>query len=143
MIGRYLACFSFLFFVLAISVFAGEDDLRVTLDYKISKLKTEYNLTENQAVAIRPVIKDYMVAREAILRDAANQGIVDKTDVKSTLKQLKEEEHSKLSRILTEDQMKKWIDKEHLMASLNPDNAESVDDTAGGGMSEAGASINF
>jgi uncharacterized protein YbcC (UPF0753/DUF2309 family) len=144
MSGKYLTSIWFLFCILMVSAFAGEEDLRSTFDYKINKLKTEFNLTESQAVAIRPVIKEYMTARQAVLRDAANQGIVDRTDVKASLKQLKEEEHSKLTQILTEEQMRKWIDKEHLMASLNPDSVESSpEDEGGGGLSAAGASINF
>ena len=91
------------------------------MDYKVNKMKTELNLTDSQADAIRPIIKDYLTKREEVLEEVAGGGIVDHVAVKSTLKALKENEYQKLSKILSEDQMKKWINKENLMAALNPD----------------------
>ena len=131
------ACILFLFLVLSTSIFAQDVDVRSAVDYRANKMKKELNLTESQAVAIKPIIKDYLVKREAFLQEAAGQGIIDHVAVKGTLKGLKESEYQKLSRILNEDQMKKWINKENLRASLNPDSVEStVDDgptlTAGG-----------
>ncbi|MBF0571415.1 MAG: hypothetical protein HQL12_06035 [Candidatus Omnitrophica bacterium] len=112
-----------------VSLFAQDEDVWSTVDYKINKMKTELRLTDSQASGIRPIIKDYLVKHEAVLHEVAGQGIVDHVAVKSTLKGLKENEYEKLSKILSEDQMKKWINKENLMASLNPDGAEStVDD---------------
>ena len=65
---------------------------------------------------------------QEVLQETAGQGIVDHVAVKSTLKGLKEDEYQKLSKVLSEDQMKKWINKENLMASLNPDSGESTVD---------------
>jgi len=100
------------------------------------------NLTDTQADAIRPIVKDYLLKRGALLEEIAGQGIVDHTSVKSTLKALKELEYQKLSKVLSEDQMKKWVDKENLMATLNPDSVESsVDD--GVGLTANGANFKF
>ena len=126
--------------VVSTIVFAQDEDLQSTVDYKVDKMKKELSLTDSQADADRPIIKDYLMKRQAILEEVAGEGIVDHVAVKSTLKGLKEYEYQKLSVILSEDQMDKWINKENLMASLNPDSGEStVDDgptlTAKGQMS--------
>ena len=131
------ACILFLILLLSTSVFAQNDDVQSAVDYKVNKMKIGLKLTDSQALAIKPIIKDYLTKREALLQEVAGQGIVDHVAVKGTLKGLKEDEYQKLSRILSEDQMKKWINKENLRASLNPDSVEStVDDgptlTAGG-----------
>jgi hypothetical protein len=119
----------FLFLVLSAFVFAQDADLRSTVDYKVHKMKIVLNLDESQAVAIKPIIKDYLTKRGAFLREMAGQGIIDHVAVKGTLKGLKEDEYQKLSKILNEDQMKKWINKENLMAALNPDSVESTVDS--------------
>ena len=61
--SQILACASLLFLVLSISVFAQDEDLQSTVDYKVNKMKKELNLTDSQADAIRPIIKDYLVKR--------------------------------------------------------------------------------
>ena len=137
-----LACVLFLFLVLSTSVFAQDEDMQSTVDYKVNKMKKELNLTDSQADAIKPIIKDYLIKREAFLQEVAGQGIVDHVAVKGTLKGLKENEYQKLSKILSEDQMKKWINKENLMAALNPDSVEStVDD--GPSLTANGANFKF
>ena len=119
----------FLFLFLSCAVFAQNEDLQSTVDYKVSKMKIELNLSDSQASAIKPILKDYILKHSAILQEVAGQGIVDHVAVKSTLKGLKIDEYQKLSKILNEDQMKKWVNKENLMAALNPDGMESsVDD---------------
>jgi len=63
----------FLFFVLNISLWAQEDDLRSTVDYKVDKMRTELKLTFSQAEAIRPIIKDYLIKRSAVLQEVARR----------------------------------------------------------------------
>ena len=125
MIRRCLASSLLLFSVLSVCAHAQDDDLRSKVDYKVSKMKKELNLTYSQTEALRPIIKDYLTKHEEILQEVAGQGIVDHVSVKSTLKALKENEYQQLGKILSEDQMKKLINKENLMASLNPDSMES------------------
>ena len=142
MIRGRLACVLFLFLFLSVPLFAQEGNVQSAVDYKANKMKKELNLTDSQAVAIKPILKDYLTKREAFLQEAAGQGIVDHVAVKGTLKGLKEGEYQKLSKILDEDQMKKLINKENLMAALNPDSVEStVDD--GPTLTANGANFKF
>jgi len=128
--------------MLTSSVFSQDESLQATVDYKVNKMKTELNLSDSQADAIRPIVKDFLTKRDALLQEASGEGIVDHVSIKSTLKALKENEYHQLSKILSEDQMKEWINKENIMASLNPDSVESsVDD--GVGLSPYGANFKF
>jgi len=121
----------------------GQDEgVQSAVNYKVHKMQTELSLTQAQADAVGPIIKDYMIRREAVLQEAAGQGIVDHVAVKGTLKGLKENEYQKLSKILSEDQMKKWINKENVMAALNPDSAESTVDE-GPSLTASGANFKF
>ena len=142
MIRACLACVLFLFLVLSAFVFAQDEDLRSTVDYKVNKMKTVLNLDESQAVAIKPIINDYLTKRGVFLQEMAGRGIIDHVAVRGTLKGLKEDEHQKLSKILSEDQMKKWINKENLMAALNPDSMESAVDE-GAGLTGTGVNFKF
>jgi hypothetical protein len=142
MIRKCLTCVLFLLLALSTSVFAQNEDVRSAVDYKVNKMKTELKLTDSQASGIRPIIKDYLIKHEAFLQEAAGQGIIDHVALKGTLKGLKESEYQQLSKILSEDQMKKWINKENLMATLNPDSVEStVDD--GVALTATGANFKF
>jgi hypothetical protein len=142
MIRKCLACFLFLFFVLSAVCLAQDEALQSNVDYKVNKMQKVLNLDESQANAIRPIIKDYVVKRAAVLEEAAGEGIVDHVAVKATLKGLKENEYQKLGKILSEDQMKKWINKENLMTALNPDSSESVVDD-GPSLTSNGANFKF
>jgi len=128
MVRKYLVCFMMLFFLTSAAVFAQDEDLRSNVDYKANKMQKALKLTDTQAEDIRPIIKDYLIKREAVLQETAGQGILDHVAIKSTLKGLKENEYQKLSKILSEDQMKQWINKENQMAILNPDSTESTID---------------
>jgi hypothetical protein len=139
---KFLTFVLFLFFVLSAAAFAQDEDFQSTVEYRVDKMKTELNLTYSQADLIKPIIKDYLIKRAAILQDVAGEGIVDHTEVKSTLKTLKENEYRQLGKILSEDQMKKWVNKENMMAALNPDGTEStVDDSTG--LTAEGANFKF
>jgi len=142
MIGKCLGYVLFLFLALSASVFAQDEDLQSTVDYKVNKMKTFLDLADSQADAIKPIIKDYLAKRDAVLQEVDGQGIIDHTATESTLKGLKENEYKKLGKILSDGQMKKWINKENLLASLNPDGGEStVDD--GPSLTADGANFKF
>ena len=142
MIRKCLTCMILLLLGLRICAYAQDEGYQPNVDYKVNKMKKVLNLTDSQADAIRPIIKDYLIKREAVLQEIAGQGIVDHVAVKETLKGLKEDEYQKLSKILSKDQMEKWINKENLMATLNPDNLESsVDD--GPSLTASGADFKF
>jgi hypothetical protein len=139
---KSFGCFAFLFLVLTISVFAQDENFQSVVDNKVGKMKIELNLTDDQAEAVKPVIKEFLVNRAALLDQAGEQGIVDHVSIKSTLKSYKDKEYKELSKILSEDQLKKLINKDNLMATLNPDSAESrVDEDAG--LTTEGANFKF
>ena len=52
---------------------AQEQDIHAAVDYKIHKMQTELHLTEAQAYAIRPIIKDYLTQRQAALQPSADR----------------------------------------------------------------------
>jgi len=142
MIRKGLISILFLIFVLNVCGYAQDENYQSMVDYKVNKMKKELNLTDTQADAVRPVIKDYLIKRGAVLQETAGEGIVDHVGIKSTLKGLKEQEYQKLSKILSEDQLKKLINKDNLMATLNPDSVESPEDD-GVGMTAEGANFKF
>jgi hypothetical protein len=142
MIRQCLVCFLFIFLLQGSIVFAQDQDLRSNVDYKINKMTKVLHLTDRQAYAIRPIVKEYLTKRAAVLEGIAGEGIIDHVAVKSTLKGLKEDEYQKLSKILSEDQLKKWIDRDNLMAALNPDSIESPVDE-GVGLTATGANFKF
>jgi len=139
---NYLAIALFLILSINSYVFAQEDDVRFAVDNRVNKMQKYLGLTDTQVAAITPIVKDYMVKHQEYLNDAAGQGIVDHIAVKTTLKSLKEEEYQRLGKILSKDQMSKWINKENMMAALNPDSPESAvsDDT---GLTANGANFKF
>ena len=122
--------------------FAQEKDLQATVDYKVKRMKAELKLTDSQADAVGPIIREYLDRRGTVLQETEGQGIIDHVAVKGGLKALKEDEYQKLGKILTEEQLKKWINKENLMAAINPDGAQSVVD-GGTSLNANGANFNF
>ncbi len=136
--------FSLLILTLSLSTMlcAEEVDVQSNVSYKVNKMQKVLNLTDSQVDAITPIVKDYLAKRMDILQQVQGQGIIDHVAVKTTLKGLKDDEYNKLSKILSPDQMKKWIDKENLLAVFNPDTAESVNDD-GPTLSANGANFKF
>ena len=134
----------FLFFLLVVSstVFAQDDDFQSSLNSQINKMKHQLNLTDDQAAAIKPIVKDYWIKRSAVLEQVAGQGIVDHISLKSNLKALRDNEYQQLGKIFTADQMQQWIDRENLMASLNPDGGQSSPDD-GPTLTADGANFKF
>ena len=143
MIRQCLAGVLFILFLGSSFALAQVEDLQSSIDYKTNKMKNELNLTFAQADAIRPIIKDYMVKRGALLEQVGGEGILDHVSVKATLKALKEKEYEKLSKVLSQDQMKEWINKENIMATLNPDSVDSSAGDDGPTLGANGANFKF
>jgi len=116
--GYFLAAF----FVLGTSVYA--QDLQLSLNDRVYRMTRELNLTDTQADAVKPIIKGYMTKREAALQEAQTQAIVDHAALRNAIEALKRDQYQKLSKILSEDQLHRWIQKENLRAALNKDNME-------------------
>ncbi len=136
----YSLCLSCFF---SIAAFGQDEDWTSKVDYRVNKMKKELSLTDAQVAAVKPVIKDYLTKRQAVLADSGGGGILDSGGSKSTLKSLKIIENQNLSKILTPDQMQKWLNKENMMAALNPDSSESPTDDEGVGLAPGGAGANM
>jgi len=142
MFYKILAVVLFLGVILNGHGFAQEGDIDAAVDYKVNKMQKYLKLSDAQVHDVRPIIKDYASKRHALLEELQTQGIVDHQAAKSSLKALRDIEHQQLSKILSEDQLKKWIDKENVMAALNPDGGESMVDD-GPTLNPEGASFKF
>ena len=106
-------------FFLSISAYAQDED-QPTGDI-LARMKTELNLTQAQANAVKPIIKEYAAKRHQIRESLEEQGVTDKNIIFSHMEQIREEESRKLSQILTPDQMKRWNSKQTLSDFLNKD----------------------
>ncbi len=122
MVRKSLACFLFLFLVLAGLAFAQDDDMRSAVDYKISKMKIALKLTDDQAAALKPVLKDYLTRRNAYLQEyapsARERGMVLLHDWLSPALLLKEG-HARLTFIWSVAGMEGWWQM-RLTASFDP-----------------------
>ncbi len=142
MFRKHLICFLISFFVGGALVLAQEDDLQSSVDYKVNKMQKVLALTDSQAIAIKPIIKNYVSKRMAFMQETQGQGIVDHVAVKATLKQLRDNEYQQLGKVLSQDQLKKWINKETLTAALNPDSGQALVDD-GPVLTTEGANFKF
>jgi len=106
-------------FFLSISAYA-QDEEQPTGDI-LATMKTELNLTQSQADAVKPIIEEYTVKRHQIRENLEEQGVTDKNIILSRMEQIREEESQKLSQILAPDQMKRWNSKQTLSDFLNKD----------------------
>ncbi|MDE2223051.1 MAG: hypothetical protein KGK03_08280 [Candidatus Omnitrophica bacterium] len=131
-----------LWLVLCAAAMAQEQDITPAVYAQIKQMKKLLHLTEAQAQAVSPIVKDYVIKRQAILEQASGTGILDHRTVKSTLESLREKEDRKLSRVLSKDQLQKWVDRENLLATMNPDNGGSMADDSGG-VGLEGATLKF
>ena len=107
------------FFVLSLSSFARAQ--LDSVDDIIAKMTTELNLTPQQIEGVKPIIQGYMSARKQLIQSFRQQGLTDKDSLKSPIDQLKSVERQKLSQVLSQSQMDKWLEKENFNAMLNPD----------------------
>jgi hypothetical protein len=121
--GRPLGCFLAVF--LGLSIFVYAQDSQSMVNDRIAKMTRELNLTDAQAMAIKPVIKEYIAQRDAVLQETQGQVIIDRAALKNTMRTLKEFESQSLRKILSEDQMKRWTQKENLRAAFNKGGTES------------------
>jgi hypothetical protein len=134
-------------FVLAASVFcspcvyAQAQEKTPNVDDRVARMATELNLTDTQANAIKPIIAEYVTKREQVLQEAEAQAIIDHSALKSAMMVLKQDEYQKLSKILSEDQIRRWKQKEDLRAALNNGDTESHEDDAT--FTANGASLKF
>ncbi len=84
--------------LLAGPTFANMD---YNVDEKIQKMKTELNLTDAQANAVKPILEEFKSRKEALKEGP------DKNAFQKDMMQLKMEKEQKLSQVLTSEQMGK------------------------------------
>ena len=104
---------------LSISAYAQDED-QPTGDI-LARMKTELNLSQTQADAVKPIVEEYTAKRHQIRESLEELGVTDKNIILSRMEQIREEESQKLSQILTPDQMKRWNSKQTLSDFLNKD----------------------
>ena len=121
----------FVFFVLSFYSFAQAE--LESVDDIVAKMKTELNLTPQQIDAVKPIIQGYMSARKQLIQSFRQQGLTDKDALKSQIDQLKSIERQKLSQVLSQSQLDKWLERENFNAMLNPDDADDVRNQSGMG----------
>ena len=79
---------------------------QVDIDSLVADLTEQLDLTEKQAVQLKPVLeKQYSGMRELMM--AARQS-GDRSTVQPKMAQLREQHHAEVAKILTEDQLKKY-----------------------------------
>src|SRR5690242_9961453 len=108
--GKAVTGILVVFFIGVASVDAKEG--HISLNDIINKMKKELNLTDEQVDAIKPIVKESVQKREALWNDSESQAVFNKSNFRTEMNKLKEEENKKLSKILSEDQMKKLIEKQ-------------------------------
>ena len=119
------------FFVLSLSSFAQAE--LASVDDIVAKMKMELNLTPEQIDAVKQIIQGYMSARKQLLQSFRQQGLTDKDALKSQIDQLKSIERQKLSQVLSQSQLDKWLERENFNAMLNPDDVDDVGNSTSSG----------
>ena len=128
------------FFVLAASAYAQERQLSVN-DVAV-RMQKEVNLTDEQADAVKPIIKESMLKRRVFFDSMEGQASFNQANVRIAMRKFKEQENQQLSKVLSEEQMKKLIAKQNLMESLNKDQID-YSETLGTGMASGPGAMQF
>ena len=111
-------------FFLAVSVYAQE---AASVDDIVTKMEKEFNLTQEQANAIKPIIEENIAKREKLRQSVQDQGmIIDRDAMQSKIGKLDQDENQKLVQILTQEQMNKWIQKQRLRNVFNQDQMDNT-----------------
>jgi len=98
------ACLAVLFLI-TLPVFAQNQP--PSADEIVAKMQSELNLTQDQVSAITPIIEKYASKREQ-LHQGLEDGTIEKSDMRSQMKELKQDEADDLSQVLSTDQMGEW-----------------------------------
>ena len=126
----YCVCLA-IFYIFILPTYSQAEFL--SLDDIVAKMKTKLSLTQQQVDAVKPIIQGYMSARKGLIQNFRQQGLTDKDALKSPIDQLKSVERQKLSQVLSQSQMDKWLERENFNAMLNPDDADDSGNSTGMG----------
>ena len=102
-------------------------------DEIIAKMKTQINLTKQQADALKPIIENNIMQRQQLMQDLKKEGVTDKSIIQNTMEQLEKDKNQKIAQILTKDQMDKWVSYKNYQKMLNQDRANDTQDQMGQG----------
>ena len=128
------------FVVLTASAYAKEG---YSVNDVAAKMQRELHLTDPQVEAVKPIIKADLAKRQAFFESLEAEAVVNKSSVRTTLLKFKEEENQQLSQVLTKEQMKQLIEKQHLRESLNKDQVDFSEGLNGPSLTPQGGSMQF
>jgi len=99
----------------------------------VSKMQSKLNLTQDQVTAITPIIEKYASKRQE-LRQGVEDGTVERSDMRSQMKQMKDDEKQDLAQVLSADQISQWEQMQGQMHQHHEDgNGASGNDSNHGG----------
>ncbi|HET6515705.1 MAG TPA: hypothetical protein VFG09_11145 [Thermodesulfovibrionales bacterium] len=131
-LGVYVLFLTAVFMSQPFSVQAGDGLSRnASPDEVIAQLKGRLNLSAEQEARIRPIIEDNLAKRGEILKSDTQ----DRQAIKMELQKLRWTTDIKLSKILTEEQMKeyeKFMEEQHDKASSDQRQGKSRGSRGGG-----------
>ncbi|MEI7998308.1 MAG: hypothetical protein WCH62_02210 [Candidatus Omnitrophota bacterium] len=133
-----------IFFVTAVSVYAAEKERHLSVNEIVAKMKTELNLTDEQALSVKPIVKKALTEQKAFFDSIEGEPVLNTENLRMNMRKFQEEENQELSKVLTPEQMKKRIEKQHLRESLNKDKIDFSESlSAGVVMTPQGGSMSF
>ncbi len=125
--------------ILVPSVYA---DFQKSVNDVVAQMTRELGLTDEQAAALKPIIKESLAKRQAFLEQEGNL-FSNKKRIKAAMLKFREEEDRELSKVLSEEQMDKLIQKRNLRQSLNKDEVDFSDSLGSNGVGLEGATMAF
>lgn len=106
-----------LFLVVGVASISRADEFSSIM----SQMTKELKLTDDQVNGIKPIIKESIEKRQAYLQSLKSEIVVNKKQVRATMRALRNDENEKLSKILTQAQMDKLIQKQRVREQFNSD----------------------
>lgn len=99
-------------FFIAIPAFAqdqqsGNDRQPPSADQIVSMMQSKLNLTQDQVAAVLPIIEKYSTKRDG-LRQSVEDETANRDNIRSQMKELREEEKQELAQLLSSDQISQW-----------------------------------
>ena len=121
----------------AVSVFAqdqdtGDEHQPPSAENIVARMQSKLNLTQDQVSAVLPIIEKYVSKRQD-LRESMEDGTADKDNIRSQMKQLKEDEDRELSDFLSPEQLSQWKSMQHPRHRQNSDGQAQHGETEGTG----------
>ncbi len=130
-------------FIFAFMVPAHADELQRNVNETVAQMQKNLDLTDDQLAAVKQIVKAAMSDSQAVLNSTNGDMIVDKKEMRTKMLEIRNEEDQRLSKVLSEDQMKKLIAKRHIKESLNKDQIDFSESLGTGSFNPDGATMQF